>query len=179
MGYGHVVLASTKGEFVPNAIKWFTGSVFSHSLITTPDILGVPMCVEAGSSGVDFTRFDNTYENSPNQAFEVWEVLVPQDVKDAAIRELLSKLEIVYGFLEYPYFIWRRICRFFGKDIKSQNNFILQGMICSQLCVSYLKLCGLSHVFEGYGEGSIAPQDLQDIFSKNPLLFKKSYSVRL
>ena len=172
MEYGHIVLASTKSGFFPNAIKWFTKSKFSHSLVTTPDILEVPMCIEAGAAGVDFTRFDKSYIENPEQTYQVWKVKAPQQLKDEAIKLLLNELEVGYGYLEYGYFIWRRINLLFGRDIKSQNNWNTVGMICSELCVAYLKAVGLEKVLAGYGEGSIAPQDLQNIFKANPQLFE-------
>jgi len=172
MDYGDIVLASSKTGFVAQAIKKFTKSKFSHSLVTTPDILGVPMCIEAAEVGVDFTRFDNSYIYNPEQGYEIWTIKIDQTVKDKAIISILSDLEISYGFLQYPYFMWRALCLLFGKDIKAKNNWFSQGMICSQLCVAYLKACGLSNVLSGYGEGSIAPQDLQNIFKAHPELFE-------
>jgi hypothetical protein len=177
--YGNIVLASTKGQFIPNAIKWFTNSQFSHSLVTVPNVLGVSMCIEAVEGGVDFARFDNGYENNQDQGYEIWNVKVDQAVKDKAIVSILNDLEIGYGFLEYAFFICRRFCLLFGIDIKNQNNWISQGMICSQLCVAYLKACGLDRLFIHYGNGAVAPQDLQDIFKANPDLFEKTSSVRL
>lgn len=179
MEYGNIVLASTQGQFVPNAIKWFTQSQFSHSFVTTPDILGIPMCIEAAEGGVDFTEFNSSYLNNLSQGYEVWSINIDQATKDTAIVSILKDLETGYGFWEYPWFIWRRICLFFGKDIKSNNNWNSHGMICSQLCVAYLKACGLDYVLTGYGEGSIAPQDLQDIFIAHSELFQKIQSVRL
>lgn len=179
MEYGYIVLASTKGEFIPNAIKWFTNSVFSHSLMTMPEILGIPMCIEAAENGVDMTRFDIGYIQNKNQSYQVWKVKISKKTKDKALSIILNDLEISYGFLEYLYFIVRRLCLFFGKDIKSTNNFITNGMICSQLCVAYLNACGLQHTMDGYGVGSIAPQDLQNIFKANPKVFELVEEVRL
>jgi len=178
--YGYIVLASTKNEFIASAIKWFTQSAFSHSFVTIPQILGLPACIEASGKGIDTCLFDKNYKNNPNEGYQIWEVKIDQGIKDVSIREILSDLEISYGFLQYPYFILRRVCLLFKIDIKSKNNwFRKDGMICSQLCVEYLKYCGLARVLEGYGKGSIAPQDLQDIFKSNPELFKLVKSVRL
>jgi hypothetical protein len=179
MTYGNIVLASTKSGFIPNGIKWITGSQFSHSFITTPDILGVPMCMEAAEGGVDFTRFDSGYSDNLDQGYEVWNVKIDQSVKDKALISVLSDLEMGYGFLEFPWFIWRKINLLFGRDIKGQNNWNTSGMICSQLCVSYLKACGLEYIFAEYGNGSVAPQDLQNIFKAHPEIFEKTQSVRL
>src|ERR1035437_7311574 len=128
--YGYIVLAGTKTGFTPNAIKWFTGSQFSHSLVTVPDVLNTPMCIEAAETGVDFTRFDTGYGDNLDQGYEVWNIKIDQAVKDNAIVAILSDLEISYGFLQYPWFMWRRLCLFFGKDIKSHNNWNESGMIC-------------------------------------------------
>ena len=178
-GHGHVVLADTKTGFVPSAIKFITNSQFSHSFVTLPDMLGVPLCIEAAEGGVDTTRFDTSYVNNLQEGYQVWNVKIDQAIKDAAIKSILSDLEIGYGFLQFPWFTWRALNRFLGKDIKSQDNWETNGMICSQLCVAYLKACGLGYIFVGYGNGSIAPQDLQDIFKAHPELFELVEEVRL
>ena len=177
--YGNIVLASTKSGFIPNAIKSFTGSVFSHSFVTIPDILGVPMCIEAAEGGVDTTRFDTGYADNLNEGYQVWNIKVSQEIKDRAIVSILNDLEVSYGFLSYPWFMWRKLNSLLGRDIKAQNNWSSQGMFCSQLCVEYLKACGLEYVLVGYGEGSIAPQDLQNIFKAHPEVFELEEEVRL
>lgn len=177
--YGNIVLASTKNGFLPNAIKWFTNSRFSHSLVTMPDILNTPMCIEAAEGGVDFTRFDSGYVNNTNEGYQVWNIKINQSKKDKALVSILDDLEISYGYFQYLFFIWRRICLFFGKNIKNKNNWINEGMICSQLCVAYLKACGLKKIFKNYGKGAIAPQDLQDIFLAHPDLFEMIEQNRL
>lgn len=177
--YGNIVLASTKGQFLPNAIKWFTKSVFSHSFVTTPDILETPMCIEACDHGVDFTRFDTGYVDNQDQGYEVWKLRISQPIKDVAIVKILDTLETGYGFLEYPWFIWRKLNLLVGRDIKHQNNWNSDGMICSQLCVAYLEACGLDYLFAAYGKGSVAPQDLQNIFKAHPDLFELIETIRL
>src|SRR5271167_4658793 len=131
MKYGHVVLADTKSGFVPSLIKFVTDSEFSHSFVTIPDILGVPLCIEAAEVGVNTTPFNKSYAKNMNEGYEVWEVRVSKKIKDAAIKSLLNDLEIGYGFLQFPWFIWRAINRFFGRDIKKSNNWDTNGIICS------------------------------------------------
>jgi hypothetical protein len=177
--YGHLVLANTKSGFIPSAIKWVTNSQFSHSFVTVPDILSTPMCIEAAEGGVDMTRFDTSYADNQSEGYEIWNIKIDQSIKDAAIVSILADLEIGYGFLQFPWFVWRKLNLLFGREIKQQNNWDTNGMICSQLCVAYLKACGLGYVLAGYGNGSIAPQDLQDIFVAHPELFEKTESVRL
>lgn len=180
MNTGDIVLASTKKGFIPNAIKFFTKSKFSHSFIIMGDLLGVTLCEEADAGGVEVCRFDLNYANNTNEGYEVWTVNLPQAVKDTAIQKIMNELEVNYGFLEYVWFIWRAINKLFGKDIKQQNNWAANsGYICSQLVVQYLKDLGLNQVLVGYGNGSIAPEDLAVIFSAYPNCFTKKESVRM
>ena len=179
MNSGDLVLASCKNNWISKCIMWFTSSVFSHSFVIMPDILDTPMCVEASEGGVDTARFDKNYLNDVNEGIQIWTLNIDQDIKDNALKTILHYLETGYGFLEYPWFMWRRLNKLFGKDIKAQNNWNHSGMICSQLCVTYLRACGLDYIFEGYGEGSIAPQDLQDIFKAHSDLFTVRATFRL
>src|ERR1035441_10458989 len=96
MNPGDIVLAGTKSSFVPNAIKWFTNSQFSHSLITMPNYLNYPMCIEAAENGVSMTRFDTGYVNNLNQGYQVWSVNLPQETKDQALGQIINDLEILY-----------------------------------------------------------------------------------
>lgn len=178
MDSGNLVLATTPKSFVSKCIRWFTKSNFSHSFVTMPDVLGVSTCIEASEGGVDIGRFDNLYSNNKEETYEIWTLNLPQNVKEKAIVSTMDYLETGYGFLEYPWFMWRKLNLLFGKDIKSQNNWNTDGMICSQLCVSYLKSCGLSYIFIGYGNGSVSPQDLRNIFLLHPELFTIAAEVK-
>lgn len=179
MNRGDVVLANSKKGFIQQAIKWFTKSQFCHSFVTMPTLMGFPMCMEAAENGVDMTRFDTSYQNNQDQGYEVWSINIDQDIKDQALKTIINDLEIMYGVFQYPWFIWRKLNMLLGRDIKAQNNWTHDGMICSQLCVMYLRACGLDDILAGYGNGSISPQDLRDIFKAHPDLFVLSESVRL
>lgn len=180
MSCGQIVLANTKSGFIPAAIKWMTNSQFSHSFIKMPDIFCNSMCIEASEKGVDMLLFDPNYLNNLQEGYQVWNIKIEQSVKDKAMASILSDLEISYGYLEFFWFVWRKICSIFGKDIKAQNNWAVNsGIICSQLCVAYLKSCGLSGVLAGYGDGAIAPGDLYNIFVSNPQVFELIDSTRL
>lgn len=173
MNYGYIVLSINKYNWLSKCIRWFTNSKYSHSFVIIPSILEVPMAIEAGATGVDAVRFDNQYIYDNTQGYEIWKINAPQHLIDESIKLLLNDLELQYGYLQYPWFIWRKLNKIFGKDIKWQDNWNKDGMICSQLCVSHLKYCGFESVFNGYGNGSVAPQDLQDIFTRYPDLFEK------
>jgi hypothetical protein len=179
MSYGNIVLATSRSSWVSKCIRFFTSSKFSHSFVTMPSLLGFPMCIEAESGGVDMARFDLNYSNNQDEAYEVWVVNLPQATVDAALSSVISDLEEGYGFLQYPWFVWRALNRLLGRDIKAQNNWNTSGMICSRLVVAYLKAAGLQSALAGYGDGSIAPQDLRDIMAAHPQLFTLSNSVRM
>lgn len=172
MEYGYIVLASTKDEWFPALIRWVTKSKFSHSLITIPDILGIPMCMEASGQGVNTLRFDKGYLNNTQQEIKIYKVNVSKELKDSAIQKCLNDLEVSYGYLELPWFLWRSLNKFFGKDIKKQDNWFQNGIICSELCVSYLTYCGLGNLFKDFGNSSVNAQDLYEIIQSNPSLFE-------
>ena len=176
MAYGQIVLAGSKSGFVPSAIKILTKSKFSHSLITAPDMVKLPMCVEAAENGISVIRFDLAYTQNASENIEIWEVLVPNAAKDAGLTAAFDKLEKSYGFLELPWFIWRWMNTLVGRDIRAQNNWSHNGTICSQLCRIYLTKAGLGSLFESYGKGSVAPQDISAIMNANPKFFKKVFS---
>jgi len=179
MNSGNLVLATSKSSFISKAIRWFTASRFSHSFVTMPDVLSFPMCIEASEGGVDYMRFDTEYSGNQDSCYEVWNIKIDQSIKDKAMQSILNDLEIGYGFFEYPWFMWRKLNSLFGRDIKAQKNWNKDGMICSQLCVAYLTACGLSNIFNKYGPGSVAPQDLSVIFASHPELFELVESVRM
>ena len=171
--YGHIVLAFTIDNFDGKIIKFFTRSKWSHSFITIPDILGRPMCLEAADSGVSALAFDYGYKNDPVENYNKWNVKLPKEVKDYAISECLNDLQTKYGYLELPWFGWRAFLLWaFNKDIKSENNWCQKGTICSELCVKYLTLCGLGYLFKDFGNGSVSPQDIENIMLAHPELFE-------
>jgi hypothetical protein len=168
MAYGQIVLAGSKSGFVPRAIKFLTKSKFSHSLITAPDMVKLPMCVEAAENGVSVIRFDQAYTQNSSENIEIWEVLVSNEAKDNGLTHAFDKLEKGYGFLELPWFIWRAMNKLVGRDIKSQNNWSRNRI--------YLVNTGLGKLFDMYGRGAVAPQDISDVMNANPKYFKKVFS---
>ena len=173
MGYGCIVIANSKNGIVPAIIRFITKGP-SHSLITIPDSVGVPMCMEAADVGIAVLRFDKGYTQNADQEISIFEVNVPDVVKDKAIAVCFDRLETSYGFLELPWFIWRSLNKLFGKDIKKNDNWSQNGTICSELCRLYLTECGLGYLFDGFGKSSLNAKDLQDILLANPQLFTLS-----
>jgi hypothetical protein len=182
MNYGNIVLAKTKGEWIANAIEWFTRSRFSHTLVTAPPQAGYEMCIEASGKGIDELNFDTGYRNNPTQCYLLYRVNLPIEVLDAAMRECLDQLEGGYAYLAYPWFMWRTflkaVCNI---DIKHQDNWYKKQMVCSGLVrlfldskavKDYLSKFGQPSLFKDFGQGSVHVEDLFQIFQSNPKLFE-------
>lgn len=171
MEYGYVCFAYTKTEWLAKAIAWFTKSQWSHTFLTVPQILGQQMVMEAGGGGVEMATFDQNYRTSPNQKYEVYRVNLPQETIDKAITVCLYELEIPYGYLEYPWFIWRFINKWLGRDIKSQDNWSTDKKVCAGLVDIYMDALGLQDLSKDFGNNSITAQDIYEIVKANPQLF--------
>jgi hypothetical protein len=172
MEYGHVCFAYSKNEWIAKAIAWFTNSQWSHTFVTMPPVLGKEMALEAAQGGTQPVMFDPAYRNNPNQKYEMYRVKVDQDTIDQAILKCLERLEMPYGYLEYPWFIWRSINRWFGKDIKGQDNWSQKDEVCAGLSDFYIEGLSLQILFQGFGKNSITAQDIYEIVKANPHLFE-------
>lgn len=173
MEFGQIVIARNTKHWISKCIAYLTNSYWSHSFITAPPMCNRLMCVEAVSGGVSIMPFDIGYEEDPNEDFIVYEVLVTDDIKEKSINQILNDLEVGYGFLEYPWLIWRWVCMKFGKDIKSQDNWSNDGIICSELSEEYLKACGFSQLFKDFGVAAVTPEDLYKLVRANPQYFRE------
>lgn len=174
MSYGHVVLANSKKEFFASIIKWVTRSNWSHSLFTIPPCCGREMGLEAAGNGVSCLPFDTNYRQDPNQGYRMYRLNLSAEVIDAAIATQLDELEVFYGYLDLPWFMWRALNRVLGRDIRNQDNWAwrFKWKICSESVVDYLTACGLGQLFEGFGKNAVCPQDLQEIMDAHPEYFE-------
>lgn len=172
MEYGYVCFAYSKNEWIAKAIAWFTKSKWSHTFLTAPPMLGKEMVMEAGAGGVEMVTFDKAYRNDPTQAYEVYRVKVSQEIIDEAIAKCMDKLELPYGYLEYPWFIWRYLNRWLGRDIKGQDNWSTDKEVCAGLVDIYIDELGLSVLSKDFGNNSISAQDIYEIVKSHPELFE-------
>jgi hypothetical protein len=173
MDYGHVCFAYTQGKWYDWCIAKMTGSQWSHSFLTCPPILGEEMVMEADNGGVSICSFDSHYRQDATQTYQIFRLKTDQDLKDFSIKNRIKELEVSYGFLEYPWFMWRTLNKLFGRDIKSQNNWCQNGTeVCSQLLREYIEDCIGTTIFAAYGKGSMAPQDIYNIVLMCPSLFE-------
>jgi hypothetical protein len=172
MEYGHIVITNTKKGWVQAAIRYFTGSKFSHSLFTIPQVVGKQMGVEAAAVGVEALCFDTHYRFNPNVAYKIFRFRADPAKKDVAIGRALESLQDGYGYLELPWFIWRWLNAKFGRDIRKQNNWYEGGKICSEITAQYICDAGYPHLFAGFGKGAINAQDVLEVCEAHPELFE-------
>jgi hypothetical protein len=171
--YGHICFALTKNKWYDKCIAKFTNSKWSHCFFTCVPMLGKEMLMEADAHGVAVSSFDVGYRSNSNQSYELYEFKAPKKLKDLSIKSSIKELEISYGYLEYPWFVWRYMNRLFGRDIKKQNNWCQNGTkICSQFTREYIENCGKKDLFIEYGKGSVSPEDLYQIIISRPDLFR-------
>jgi hypothetical protein len=170
--YGYVCVSNSKKDFKARVIKFVTRSNWSHSFLTAPDMLGHQMALESAGGGVSLCPFDKHYRNDDTQGYRVYRFKVTQEMKDEAISTLINELETSYGWLELPWFAWRALNKFFGRDIRRQNNWSKIGTICSELVAQYISMCGHAYLFGQFGDGSVNAQDVYEICELNKVLFE-------
>lgn len=172
MTYGYVCFAYSKNEWIAKQIAMFTKSQWSHSFLTVPSLLGKDMAMEAAGNGVSMIPFDIAYRANVNQNYETYRFKIDQAAIDKGILKTIDLLETGYGYLHYPWFIWRSLNKLFGRDIKSQNNWLQNGTVCSDLVRLYITNAGRGDLFKDFGIDSANAQDIYDIVKANPDLFE-------
>jgi hypothetical protein len=172
LDYGYVCFAYTKNEFIANAISSITQSKWSHSFITIPPILDQRVVMEAAGNGIDVTMFNLSYKNNPNESYEIYRFKAPKDKIDKSIISCMEILERPYPYLELLWFMWRRLNKVFGRDIKDQNNWFRNGLVCSGLVRKFIEGAGFKKLFHGFGVDSVCPQDIYEIVLVHPKLFE-------
>lgn len=172
MEYGHVCFAFSKNEWIAKAIAWFTKSQWSHTFLTVPPMLGKEMVMEAGGGGVEMVTFDQAYRNNSGQKYEVYRVKLSPETINQAISKCMDKLEMPYGYLEYPWFIWRFMNKWVGRDIKAQDNWSTNLEVCAGLVDIYLDELGLQALSKDFGNNAISAQDIYEIVKAHPELFE-------
>jgi hypothetical protein len=170
--YGYIAFSYTKNELTAKLIAKITQSKWSHSFIIVPPMLGKEMVMEAASNGISMATFQENYRDNPNESYEVYRFNAPQGKIDKSILNCMEKLERPYPYMELLWFVWRRINKVFGRDIKNQNNWFTNGVVCSGLVRKFIEGSGFKKLFKGFGIDAVAPEDAYEIVIANPKLFE-------
>lgn len=187
----------TGGTFFQKAVKFFTGSKWSHGFITTFPQEGRFTVLEASRTVQRVPLSD--YQNDPNTLYEIY---APKGTTYAAITAALHQIEggylgVRYGYLQLLFFMWRWLNKkIFGRSIGREANWFPEGKICSEVQFDYMGALadetrtenfpslefGVAavdfHVFRvyareyGFTENTVAPEDLYLIVKDHPELFE-------
>lgn len=172
MTYGYVGFSFSKDKWYDRVIAKITKSRWSHSFFTVPAILDQEMVMESVGGGVMMTPFKSAYKDNATQAYELYKFNTTNMQIDAGVLSMLNQLETSYGYLEYPWFIWRTVCGYFGKDIRQEDNWSKQGIVCSGLVRCFIEQSGYSELFKQFGKNSATAEDVYQIIKNNPKLFE-------
>jgi hypothetical protein len=168
--YGYVCFAYTD-VWYDWCIAKVSGSQWSHAFLTIPPIVGREMVLEAVKNGVSACPFDREYKGNSKVKYEVYRFNGNAANIDAAISKCMNRLETSYGFLEYPWLMWRYLNSWFGRDIKSQNNWCRQGTVCSGLVRQFIEESGFDF-FSDFGRDAVTPGDAYAVVKAHPELFQ-------
>lgn len=168
--YGYVCF-SYSNVWYDWCITKVTASRWSHAFITIPSIVGKQMVLQAVTSGVSAVPFDSAYRNNDKISYEIYKFKIKKGKIDSSISRCMNRLGTSYGFLEYPWLLWRALNMLVGRDIKSHSNWCEQGTICSGLVRSYIEECGYNF-FSEFGKDAVNPQDAYVVIKSHPELFE-------
>jgi hypothetical protein len=162
--------------FVPKAIRYFTKSKWSHSLLIQAPILKEEAVQEA-SDLVQIVPFQRNYRDS-TETFEMFRIkkgVVSKATIDASLKKCFNEFTgQKYGYLQLFWFIYRAIAEKFGKDVRHNKNWLSDGVICSELVYWYLFYLGepFKTLLEPWNADTIQPQDIYNIVQSHPELFE-------
>jgi len=152
-------------KWIQKAIRFFIGSEFSHSFTTKNNDKGVLCALETSSTTVMFGPMSDKL-NELNWV-EMWDVIVPEDKKQASLAKMLPYIGKWYGYLSYIWFMYRWLMRKFGYEPKKMWWWCKGGLTCTELTQKYPKDF-FPELFEGIDPNTIAPPELRKIMVANP-----------
>lgn len=165
---GDIIIMNNKAKgFYRWAIRLVTGKPYTHTAVGIGDIAGINSIFEADLC-MATTPTDKTI-NDPLIDYEIYYVNVPETFKAQMVSELYKAYAgDVYGFLQLPWYLYRRIALWFGVDIKGHRNWFTGGEVCSEMEFYYLMSISnffpkLKTVLDTYTSDTASPGDIADI----------------
>ncbi len=163
------------GGFFASAIRFFTKSKYSHTLMISDDTLGAEAVQEAGVI-VQVVPFDKYYRHCDKEIYKMYRPKAPEEVKAQSAKKVFVEFAgVTYGKLQLIWFIYRAVMEnVFKKDVRSQKNWMTDGVICSELVYWYLWNLGEPYqsLLKPWNPDTIQAQDILNIVEANPDLFE-------
>lgn len=159
--------------FIQKAIRYFTGSIFSHSFITMNGPRDILCALETTSTIVKLAPLEHKL-SEPNW-IEMWEILAdPIDIERASIQTFAEYVGSRYGYESYLWFMYRSGVRKFGYEPLKMWDWASHGVTCTELsCYTIERINPSFHtIFEGRDYNTIAPQELSIIMHDRSDLFR-------
>lgn len=123
-------------SFIQRAIRFFTGSKFSHSftIIAVGEELSA---LETTETRVTITPINLKLKE--NNWVQIWEVFAKKEEKlNALNRSYYNHSGKMYGYKSYLWFLYRYFARKFGKDPTRMWGWASKGITCTELTCDYL-----------------------------------------
>ena len=161
---GTVGFTRKKGNFISKAIRWFTGSKWSHTFIMY-QVEPEPLVVEAGIFEV-LIDLPAKYDTHHYVTAYFEPAGFSSEEIERGIARVRSKIEVHYGWLQLlgfiPVVIFRRL---FGLKISNPSK---GGIICSELVLLYLRALEPGSKWDSMDKNATSPEDLFVEISKHP-----------
>lgn len=161
---GSIGFSRQKGSLLSKAIRWFTGSKWSHTFIVyqvDPEIL----VAEAGTFEVVLVPITK-YESKKYETTFFFPDRIPFQEVQAGINRARKDIGKVYGWLQILGFIPVVIAkRLLGLKIK---NSMRGGIICSELVLECLRGMEPGNRWDHMQKDSVSPEDLFEELSIHP-----------
>jgi len=157
---------------IQKGIRFFTGSIFSHSFVVIDGPNNIKSVLETTSTLVSVSPLDRKV-NEPDWV-QIWEPIAPDEYKKYAISETYKKfVGKRYGYESYFWFIYRWIVRKFGYEPTKMWRSFSKGVTCTELSCNYLFKIG-SYFPELFKNdlNTYAPQELYEIMNNNQDFFR-------
>lgn len=179
------VVNSTKGGLLSWLIRVVTGCPYTHCAIGAGDVAGVPSIYEAET--LISVGPETHITEDVTREYEEYEVIgMSQDQLIPLVAYLYDLYaEHQYGFLQLPWYLYRRAGELLGYDMRGKvNPFNKNEVVCSVL--DFYLIMGISSQFPAlaetikpYSPHSVHPGDIAYIVHKHPEIFRLRRSRKL
>lgn len=165
-------------SFIQRAIRWFTGSDWSHSFMIISGPLGELSAIETTDLKVRVASMQ--HKMAEPDWLQIWQILPGGDPDrersdhlHAGLAMYLEYTDTWYGYLSYLWFMYRALMRKVGYEPRTIWRWAAGGVTCTELTCYYLdQLDRVRHVLTSRDLNTLAPAELLAIMHARPDLFK-------
>lgn len=173
---GMIGFSNNKTSFFGKLIRFFTRSNITHSFLISFPNVGQVQFIEA-SKTVNEGSFEVNYVKDTGTSYIIYKIKDEWISSPFQINIALEKcrkefLGVSYGYLQLLWFPYRWLMEKLGKDVRHENNWLSQGVICSELVYYFLVNVGLGHLVLDFNPDTIQAQDILSIIEARQDIFE-------